>query len=413
MRVTAKPAQATRVIDVGASPSTPPTGAPPASGPPHPQVPDAKAPRRPAWGPRLILAAAAVVSVVGGSLFLVVDALTGPTSGPTGGPSPSDTVSRTPSPGLSGSATPSGSPPSGSPSDTAVPSQTPSVTSLPGTSPTPGTGVDSGPSVLLMTLFVVVAVLLVGVLLWVLLVRRRRSTPLHGWQPVRSLGNAALPTEDRPRASLGTPDVLVLTPATAEQDVRLRDCLAQEKSAIFANLQLACSFRPARDWIFTGARLTVVLARADGKAAPAPIAYSLRPLSELDGTARENNVEIGADVKFVSAKAGQASSRGGKVFVRGYGLQESTSFWEFTPTRARPLEGAFWLWLIAKAPLETDLAITSSLLVRVSPRRWWRAASPPAEGIGTAGLVLHLKDGPPYRSDPVDEADLQRRVGGA
>jgi hypothetical protein len=396
MRVTAKPAQATRVIDVGASPSTPPTGAPPASG-----------------RQRLIWAAAAVVSVVGGSLFLVVDALTGPTSGPTGGPSPSGTVSRTPSPGLSGSATPSGSPPSGSPSDTAVPSQTPSVTSLPGTSPTPGTGVDSGPSVLLMTLFVVVAVLLVGVLLWVLLVRRRRSTPLHGWQPVRSLGNAALPTEDRPRASLGTPDVLVLTPATAEEDVRLRDCLAQEKSAIFANLQLACSFRPARDWIFTGARLTVVLARADGKAAPAPIAYSLRPLSELDGTARENNVEVGADVKFVSAKAGQKSSRGGKVFVRGYGLQESTSFWEFTPTRARPLEGSFWLWLIAKAPLETDLAITSSLLVRVSPRRWWRAASARAEGVGSAGLVLHLKDGPPYRTDPVDESNLQRGTDGA
>jgi hypothetical protein len=83
MRVTAKPAQATQVIDVGASPSTPPTGAPPASGSPHPPVPDAEAPRLPAWGPRLILAAAAVVSVVGGSLFLVVDALTGPTSGPT------------------------------------------------------------------------------------------------------------------------------------------------------------------------------------------------------------------------------------------------------------------------------------------------------------------------------------------
>jgi hypothetical protein len=264
-----------------------------------------------------------------------------------------------------------------------------------------------------VTLVIVVAVLLVGLLLWLLLVRRRRSTPMHGWQAVRRLDNAALPAEDRPRASLGTPDVLVLTPATAEEDIRLRDRLAEEKSAIFANLQLACSFRPAKDWRFTGARLTVVLARADGKAAPAPIAYSLRPLSELDGTARENNVEIGADVKFVSAKAAQKSTRGGKMFVRGYGLQESTSFWEFTPTRARPLEGSFWLWLIAKAPLETDLAITSSLLVRVSPRHWWRAASPPAEGTGTAGLVLHLKDGPPYRSDPVDESDLQRHGDGA
>jgi hypothetical protein len=340
------------------------------------------------------LAAVTVVSVVGGSLFLVVDALTGPTSAPTGRPSPTGSVSATPS-------------------ESALPSQTPSLTSLPSTTPTPESGADAGPSVLFVSLLIVAAVLVIALLLWLLLGRRRRSAPVHGWQPVRSLDNAALPAEDRPRASLGTPDVLVLTPATADEDVRLRDRLAQEEGAIFANLQLACSFHPARDWIFTGARLTVVLARADGQAAPAPIAYSLRPLSELDGTARENNVEIGADVKFVSAKAAQKSTRGGKMFVRGYGLQESTSFWEFTPTRARPLEGSFWLWLIVKAPLETDLAITSSLLVGVSPRRWWRAASPPAEGIGTAALVLRLKDGPPYRTDSVDESNLQRRGNGA
>ena len=412
MRVTAKPAQTTRVIDVGATPSVPTTGRLPDSLPPHPPVPSADAPRLPAAAPRLIWAAAAVVSVVGGSLFLLVDALTGPTSVSTGGPSPSATVTGRPSTGLTGSSSPSGSL-SATPSDTATPSQTPSLTSLPSTTPTPETGGETGPSVLFVTLAVLAAILLVVLLLWLLLVRRRRSTGMHGWQPVRRLDNAALPAEDRPRASLGTPDVLVLTPATAEEDPRLRDRLAEEKSAIFANLQLACSFRPAKDWRFTGARLTVVLARADGKAAPAPIAYSLRPLSELDGTARENNVEIGADVKFVSAKAAQKSTRGGKMFVRGYGLQESTSFWEFTPTRARPLEGSFWLWLIARAPLETDLAITSSLLVRVSARRWWQAASPAAEGTGTAGLVLHLKDGPPYRSDPVDESDLQRRGNGA
>jgi hypothetical protein len=357
-------------------------------------------------------AAVAVVSVVGGSLFLLMDALTSPNSVSTASPSPSGTVTGRPSTGLDGSATPSGTP-SGTPSDTVVESQTPSLTSLPSTTPTPEPGVDTGPSVLLVTLVVVVVVLLVVLLLWLLLMRRRQSTRMHGWQPVRSLDNAALPAEDRPRASLGTPDVLVLTPATAEEDVRLRDRLAEEKSAVFANLQLACSFRPAKDWTFTGAKLTVVLARADGKAAPAPIAYSLRPLSELDGTAQENSVEIGADVKFISAKAAQKATRGGKMFVRGYGLQESTSFWEFTPTRARPLEGSFWLWLIAKAPLETDLAITSSLEVRVSPRRWWRAASPPAEGVGTAGIVLHLKDGPPYRVDSVDESNLQRRGNGA
>jgi hypothetical protein len=407
MRVTARSAQDTRVIDVGAPPSAPETVSVPEARPPRPRAVGAEPPRMPSRGPRLIWAAVAVVSVAGGALFLVVDALRGPTSQPTGSPPPTDTVS--PSTGVSGSPTPTGSV-SGTPSDTAVPSQTPS---LPSTTPTPEPGADTGPSVLFVSLLIVAAVLVIALLLWLLLVRRRRSTPVRGWQPVRRPDNAALPAEDRPRASLGTPDVLVLTPATTEEDPRLRDHLAQEKSAVFANLQLACSFRPAEDWIFTGAKLTVVLARADGKAAPAPISYSLRPLSELDGTAQENSVEIGADVKFINAKSAQKSTRGGKMFVRGYGLQESTSFWEFTPTRERPLEGSFWLWLIAKAPLETDLAITSSLLVRVSPRRWWRAASPPAEGVGTAGIVLHLKDGPPYRVDPVDESNLHRRGDGA
>ncbi|HEX7189679.1 MAG TPA: hypothetical protein VF423_15790, partial [Actinomycetes bacterium] len=140
------------------------------------------------------------------------------------------------------------------------------------------------------TVLVAVAVVVIGLLVAAALIRRRTSpSPLR--QPVWRSGTGAAPGLDGPRASLGMPDVLVLTAATTAEDQRLRDRLAQETSAIFANLQLACSFHPANDWLFKGARLTVVLARADGLAAPAPIAYSLRPLSEQDGTARENNVE--------------------------------------------------------------------------------------------------------------------------
>ena len=36
-----------------------------------------------------------------------------------------------------------------------------------------------------------------------------------------------------------------------------------------------------------------------------------------------------------------------------------------------------------------------------------------AAGRGSAGLVLHLKDGPPYRTDSVDEFNLQPRGNGA
>lgn len=252
----------------------------------------------------------------------------------------------------------------------------------------------------------VLAALLTAAVVAVRRRRRRRVSRVPQEQAARSDG---IDRHESPKASLGTPDVLVLTPATTDDDQRLRDRLAQETSAIFANLQLACSFEPAQEWKFDSARLTVKLARADGLPAPAPIAYSLRPLTEHDGTARENNVEIGADVKFVTVKAGEKQTRGGDVFVRGYGLQESTSYWQFTPTRNRRLEGSFWLWLIAKAPVETDLAITSSLHVQVSSRRWWsRSKTPLVDGVGEIGLVLGLSAGPPYRVSAVDASQLDR-----
>jgi hypothetical protein len=190
-----------------------------------------------------------------------------------------------------------------------------------------------------------------------------------------------------------------LTEAATEGDVRLRERVRDREEAIFANLQLACSFYPTHDWVFRSARLTVVLARLDGRAAPSPIAYSLRPLSDRDGSAREQSVEIGADMKFVAVKGGERLTAPGEEFVRGYGLQESVSFWEFTATQHQPLQGSYLLWLIARAPSESDLKVTSTLQVRVVPRSVWaRTEEPPVAGTGEVSLLIGLKDGPPYHA---------------
>lgn len=237
-----------------------------------------------------------------------------------------------------------------------------------------------------------------AVLLWFWVVRRR--APRHGSLRVPAGGAGAGPAAvDQPRASLGTPDVLVLTESASEDDVRLRERVRDQEQAIFVNLQLACSFYPTDDWVFSSARLSVVLAREDGRAAPAPIAYSLRPLSDRDGSAREQSVEIGADMKFVSVRGGERSTGPGAEFVRGYGLQESGSYWEFTATQHQPLQGSFLLWLIARAPRESDLIVTSTLQVRVAPRSLWsRGDGPSVAGTGEVSLLLGLKDGPPYRA---------------
>jgi hypothetical protein len=179
--------------------------------------------------------------------------------------------------------------------------------------------------------------------------------------------------------------------------------LEQAKEHVYANLQLACSFYPTNDWLFTSARLTVALARDDGVDAPAPIAYSLRPLTDHDGTGREESVEIGADIKFVNVSTTERTSVTGNVFIRGYGLMESVSYWEFTATPSRPLRGSFLLWLIAQAPTEANLAVKSSLQVMVAPRRSRsRAERPRVEGSGKSVLLLRLKDGPPYRAQLLD-----------
>lgn len=256
-----------------------------------------------------------------------------------------------------------------------------------------------------------VVAVVVAVLLWFWGVRRRAPRQgilrVPGGEP--EAGPAAA---DQPRASLGTPDVLVLTELASEGDVRLRERVRDQEQAIFANLQLACSFYPTGDWVFSSARLSVVLAREDGRAAPAPIAYSLRPLSDRDGSAREQSVEIGADMKFVSVKGGERSTAPGEEFVRGYGLQESVSYWEFTATQHQPLQGSFLLWLIARAPRESDLMVTSTLQVRVAPRSFWSRADGPSvvAGTGEVSLLLGLKDGPPYRArlgGSLPEADAE------
>jgi hypothetical protein len=381
---------------------------------------------------RLVPLSLVVVAAIAGLTILIALETSGmrsgsqPTSRPSStsaAPSPTDSTSPSPtqvestnaSPTRTGSASASATLtsstlPSPTETDSASGRVTPSASP-----PAPGGSARTGLS---GSKYLFLLVLVPFTIVCVTLLRREIRTQRHMGSrkrppqfPVRlqRKGHGASATDDHPKASLGTPVVLVLTTATTDDDRRLRDQIAQETGAIFANLQLACSFHPSAAWSFGSARLTVVLGRADGRAAPAPIAYSLRPLSERDGAGRENTVDIGADLKFVSAKLGEKSTRGGEVFVRGYGLQESTSYWQFTPTRDHPLEGSYWLWLIAKAPLETDMAVTSSLSVQVSPRRRWsRTGTPLVEGIGMVGLVLRLKDGPPYRPDTVDESELRQ-----
>lgn len=310
-------------------------------------------------------------------------------------------VPERPPPTTSPPPAPTAAPEPSSPSVRPSPSPTPTQTGSPGPPPNPSRTVapDSAwlrPVALALGLSAIAFGAVTGTATFVRRRHRRRARRLRP-EPVRLSPPANEKPGMRPRASLGMPDILVLTEATTDEDLRLREHLAQQTDAVFANLQFACSFDQAADWTFVQARLSVVLSRGDGRPAPAPIAYSLRPLNEHDGDAREQTAELGADVKFVTAKLGERRTRPGAPFVRGYGLQESTSYWEFTPTTNSPLQGSYYLWVIAKAPTGSDLLIRSSLEIQVVPRSWWLTGDGPVvEGVGDMALLLHLTRGVPY-----------------
>ncbi len=138
---------------------------------------------------------------------------------------------------------------------------------------------------------------------------------------------------------------------------------------IYHYLRLGCSFKKGKGERFTGADLSVQLRRSDpGDEHPA--AWSMTPLTMLDGDERTDTLTVGADLKFIKGEASrQAKARQGTL-VRAYGLLTADPAWRFTATRIRDLEGSFELGLIVRSPVESRLGGEVALNVVVEkPRR--------------------------------------------
>ena len=134
-------------------------------------------------------------------------------------------------------------------------------------------------------------------------------------------------------------------------------------------LRLGCSFRNGRGERFTGAELSVRLTRSDpGDEQPA--AWSMTPLTLLDGDDRTDTLTVGADLKFVKGEKARQTKATQGTLVRAYGLLTANPAWRFTPTRIRDLEGSFQLGLIVRSPVESRLGGDVALNVVVEkPRR--------------------------------------------
>lgn len=174
------------------------------------------------------------------------------------------------------------------------------------------------------------------------------------------------PDPVRGAVSLGVPVTQPITAELAGADAALR-ALLDDRAWAFHLVHLGATFTPGEDASFGQAWLTVRLARDDGAEIPPPIVWSLTPQRAERPVERSRSLKIGANLGFEASVELGSTGTGSEVFVEGYGLQEPSCTWEFTPTSMDEVRGSQRLALVTRIP--RDAAVTGSVDLRATLRR--------------------------------------------
>jgi hypothetical protein len=158
--------------------------------------------------------------------------------------------------------------------------------------------------------------------------------------------------ELRDQLSVGEPLAIRVTPDFAGADAALAQFVAaEEATASYWLVHLACTFAPSNGRRIDEALLSVALERDDGAAAPPPIAWSMAPMVLERPTQQARTLKLGANLQAVQAGMDAGTTvTGAHVHLRAVGLHESRPAWEFRRTPADEVRGSYRLALVARVP---------------------------------------------------------------
>lgn len=128
--------------------------------------------------------------------------------------------------------------------------------------------------------------------------------------------------------------------------------------ADFYLVQLACSFRPARDAQIEWARLTAYLRPKTGQ--ENPIAFDLYPRELYDETKVSRKIAIAPNLKFVHLEGSLGEVVTNIEFTRlepviiSHGVLESAPNWDYENSKNHPLRGSKFGYLIVKKPRSAE-----------------------------------------------------------
>jgi hypothetical protein len=187
-------------------------------------------------------------------------------------------------------------------------------------------------------------------------------------EPERIKGGGLDPAR---RLTIGGPLTIPLDEGTADpNDHELRAFMTQEAGTYaYWQVLLSCTFRRDDDEPFASASVNLTLAREDGKPEPAPVAWSMRPLSLLQLRPIPWSVKLGTSVHFLTAEAEWHPGDKTEPAVLALGELEPTPGWDFSKTAASPLLGSQRLTLIVRAPVGVATAGELSVDAGIIRRR--------------------------------------------
>jgi hypothetical protein len=161
------------------------------------------------------------------------------------------------------------------------------------------------------------------------------------------------------RLALGRPVVTPLTLDSIDEDARA--FLLSRTGSRFTMLTLTASFALDDSKPFESAWVDVSIGPSDDQSMEAPIAWSMRPMSEADVSTVVRNVTVDASLKLsfpgVPGEAGPSASRGSeekfeRPLIKVEALNEGTSSprWVFYRTNASEIRGIHRMCMVIDIP---------------------------------------------------------------
>jgi len=174
------------------------------------------------------------------------------------------------------------------------------------------------------------------------------------------------------RFSIGVPQILALTSEYLKDDPQAAASLSGDGSAAFDLVSLSCTFHLSKREPFDEAWVGVEL-QGKGDRQGTPIAWSMKPLHDLDAIDESGTVKLEAGLKLFSAVEPKLGIEFGdkgqrhEGFITAFGLQQTKPYWYFRKTSQRELEGSYRMALVIRRPKK--MLVTGKISAKATVRK--------------------------------------------